>query len=262
MKHMNSIHQRRSDELTASYGFGLPAVAVQYRPGSVGAWSIERRYGLITEGYIAREVINVDYHVLKKDGQIWMSSGLLELESHARHVDLARGTVLTAGLGMGMFALAAAAKPEVDRVVVVEIDEELIGMIRDGYLHSRPKLAAKIEIVQGDALDADMMRALSQRLGRVDYLYADIWPDVPNPAAPAQTRSMVEAVDPAGAGWWGQELELTLFCAQAGILADQTAINSFGRFHGVPIPSSPGYAVMCQDVVEAHEPDESAEFCP
>ena len=71
-------------------------------------------------------------YVLYHGRTAWMSTGLMEQESHAFHVDQAKGLVVAAGFGIGMFAFAACAKPEVERVVVVERTPEVIELTRRG----------------------------------------------------------------------------------------------------------------------------------
>ena len=45
---------------------------------------------------------------------------------------------------------------------------------------------------------------------RPDYLFADIWHTCAAPKAPEETATMVAALKPKAAGWWGQELSFGL----------------------------------------------------
>lgn len=247
---MGSGSNQRHREMLEGYGFGLPPVLPVYGSSSVGAWRIEPRRGMIGSSYIARHAIEEDHHILFKGSDVWMATSLLERESHARHFDLATGHVVVAGLGMGFYAAAAASKPEVSRVTVIEIDRDVINLVLDGPLRT---LADKIDVIHGDALDAQGLQVIASRCGRVDYLYADIWQDLPNAEALAQTRAMVELVRPNAAGWWGQEMEIALYCSEIGEAISAESIRQFAVSAGVPIPSSHGYAVMCEDVAEANE---------
>ena len=248
----------RSNDFQDSFGFGLPPVLLPYAPASVGDWVIRRRLGGISNSYVARSAVDPDFHVLQHQDTTWMSTALFELESHAFHLQCAGGLVVTAGLGMGMFAAAAAAKPEVDRVIVVEIDDQIIDLVGRRLIPQRPDLSKKIRIIQGNALDYEFMRTIADQAGRPDLLLNDVYPTVPHEDAPGDTAQMVEALDPVTAGWWGQELEIALFAQVNEIPLDLRCLELFSQEYRVPFTPSDGYVTFCQDVADAHDIDLTA----
>ena len=80
--------------------------------------------------------------------RIWMSITPMEVQSLVVPICRARGVVGTSGLGLGYFPMRAAAKDDVERVDVYEIDPDVIKMFK--YKNrGRPELK-KIKIIQGD----------------------------------------------------------------------------------------------------------------
>lgn len=85
------------------------------------------------------------------DDELWMSITPMEVQSLAIPIHRARGNVVTLGLGLGYFALRAAAKPNVQKVTVYEQHPTVIEWFNRAY-KDRPELA-KIKIIAGDARD-------------------------------------------------------------------------------------------------------------
>lgn len=244
--------------MLTAYGFGLFPLP-PLRDAQVGAWRVVGHRAGLVDGYVSGPAAAVEAgrHVLYQNRTAWMSSSLLELESHAYHVHQARGLVVVAGLGLGLYAFAAAAKPEVARVVVVERAPEVIAVMRRATGFDRWPDRAKVALLEGDALDTDGLAALVARaLGadrRPDYLYADIWPGLAAPDAPGQTAAMVRALLPAAAGWWGQELSFGLWWRERGNqgLSDAAALRAYADAVGVPIRITEPYPAFCRDAIAA-----------
>lgn len=119
---------------------------------------------------------DADRYVLTEelpDGRhiVWMASSPAEMVSHYEPIDRARGRVLTAGLGLGYFAMAAAAKPDVTDVTVIEQSDDVIRLI---WPQLQPQ-SAKLSLRQGDAFR--VLDALAQEGQRYDLIYLNIWPD-------------------------------------------------------------------------------------
>ena len=197
--------------MRAAYGFGLFALP-RYREASLGPWRIVRHLASLADGYASGPMMEPARYVLYHGRTAWMSTGLLEQESHAFHVDQAKGFVVAAGLGIGMFAYAACAKREVERVVVVERAPEIIALTRHAAHMDEWPGRDKLTIVHADALAPDLARQTVIGGRRPDYLFADIWPTCAPPNAPTETAAMVAALRPKAAGWWGQELSFGLWC--------------------------------------------------
>ncbi len=192
--------------LTAKYGFGLFPLPA-YRPVSQGEWRITTHMATMADGYLATTSFEANA-VLKKGRAVWMSTCLLEQESHSWHVHCAQGVVVVAGLGMGMYAYAIAMKPSVDLVIVADISSDIIAMMKASTDFDQWPCRDKVIVIEADALSPGFAAQVAQHAGgrAIDYFYADIWPNFPAAEAPAQTARMAHALAPKTAGWWGQEL--------------------------------------------------------
>lgn len=241
--------------MLARYGFGLFPVPA-YADAAVGEWRVARYGPAPVDGYLPGVVMEPWRHVLHRGRTPWMSTSLMEQESHAFHVDRAHGVVVAAGLGMAMYAYAVARKPEVKKVVVIERDPDVIAVLGDAVGLADWPDRSRVAIVEADALAPNLTTLVEAATdGRPpDYLYADIWEELGAEQAPAETASMVRALAPRAAGWWGQELSFGRWCRQAEREPDEAALRDYATRTGVPIPVTAGYAAFCRDVVEARLP--------
>jgi hypothetical protein len=244
--------------MLARYGFGLFPLPA-YRDAAVGAWRMVRHGPGPVEGYVSGLVMEPFRHVLHQGRIAWMSTSLMEQESHAFHVHQAHGVVVVAGLGMAMYAHAAALRPEVERVVVVERSPDVIAVVQEAAGPAGWPGRDKLAILQADALGPDLPAQVGAATGgrRPDYLYADIWPTCGAPEAPAETAAMVRALCPEAAGWWGQELSFGLWCREREQEPDEASLRDYAGRTGVPIPITAGYARFCRDVIAARLPRRS-----
>lgn len=241
------------DALTAAYGFGLFPLPA-YRPASRGEWRISTHMPSLADGYLSTTAIEARA-VLMRGREVWMSTGLLEQESHAWHVHCARGIVVTAGLGMGMYVYAAAMKQSVDLVIAADISPDIIALMQQatGFDHWRSR--DKVRIIEADALGPDFAAKIAGCTGGqpIDYLYADIWPNFPAAEAPTQTAEMARALVPKAAGWWGQELSFAQYCRRSESPADEDSLRACFNETGIPAPAiTPGYAAFCRDAMRAY----------
>jgi hypothetical protein len=242
-----------SAEYEAAYGFGLPWCLPDYCPASVGPWTLSRKPAGTAQSYLAEHWVDQPHHLLCRRGEAWMTTSMLEIESHAWHFRCSHGNVLVAGLGMGMFLHAVAAKPDVERVVVIEIDPDVIELFKAATDFVKWPHRDKIVIVNLDALDGSAASTVSSAFHgrRPDYLYADIWPDFPAEAAPSQTRAMCALYRPVSAGWWGQEVEYGLWLDGDHRVASVEDLEEFFQRHEIPAIVTGGYVGFCQAAVEA-----------
>jgi hypothetical protein len=248
-------HLRRlSQEYEQSYGFGLPWAIPHYQPVDVGSWSLRSRPGGVYESYLAETCVENPHDVLCHNGDAWMSTSMLEIESHAWHLHCSKGNVLIAGLGMGMFLHAVAAKDDVEHVVVLEIDADVIELFKRSTCFDVWQHRDKITILNVDALSQeaalDVRSAFSGE--GPDYLYADIWPVFPAIEAPADTRRMISIHNPVSAGWWGQEVEYGLWVDAGNRQIDGEDLASFFKHQGISVPLTVGYLKFCTDAYGAH----------
>jgi len=124
--------------------------------GQKGSYKIEKKvferdpiqaYRMACNG---RTYVPGTYTFLFRDGTLVMSDTPDEMRDHIPAVYNAEGHCLIAGLGIGMVLEAILRKPEVTKVTVVEISEEVIELVADHYNKLYP---GKIEFIQADILE-------------------------------------------------------------------------------------------------------------
>jgi hypothetical protein len=135
--------------------------------------------------------------------ETWMALTPHEIESQEPGCFCAQGHTVIMGLGMGWVAMNAALNPKVERVTVVELDQEVIELIGSSNVMGQlpPEIGAKIVIVRANAVEW-------QPAEPVDFLYADIWRPIADVNALADTQRMQENVRAQEVYFWGQELRL------------------------------------------------------
>lgn len=92
-----------------------------------------------------------------------------ELREQLPAIRRARGVCLINGLGLGAVLHGMACKPQVERVIVVEISPEVIELVAPHY---RALFGSKIQIVQADAFTYRIPRSL-----HFGVVWHDIWID-------------------------------------------------------------------------------------
>ena len=105
--------------------------------------------------------------------QEWMSLNQHEIRTMETPIALARGKVLTLGLGLGYFAFMASNKEEVKEVHVVEMDLELIQLFNKCLLPLFPH-KEKIHIHKADAYY--FINDIED--GEYNFIFSDLWQDV------------------------------------------------------------------------------------
>ena len=103
----------------------------------------------------------------------WMSLNPYEIRTMEIPIALAKGKVLTLGLGLGYFAYMAHLKDEVKEVHIVEMDKSLIEVFNEYFLPLFPH-PEKIHIHKADAFC--FIRDINDR--DYDYIFSDLWHDV------------------------------------------------------------------------------------
>jgi hypothetical protein len=241
--------------MSSTYGFALFALP-RYRDAEVAGVRIVRHLPSLADGYLSRTTLEQGRHVLYVGKTAWMSTGLMEQESHAFHVHEASGLVVAAGLGMGMYAFAASLKPEVEQVVVVERHPGVIAVMKAAAAFDDWPGRSKVTILETDALAPELASHLQAATGgrRPDYLFADIWPTCASPNAPREAALIVRALRPKAAGWWGQELSFGLWCRDGMRQSDETSLREYFASVTVPVRVTEAYAAFCRDVIAANLP--------
>ena len=130
-----------------------------------------------------------------------MSTADLELATMSDAVEDCWGNVLVAGLGLGIFPVLAAQKPEVASVTVVEIDPNITAISSPYVAHP------KVRVVN------DSIERFAQHpppgTPAFDYCFYDIWPAIQDPYAEEhQARATVAHLmaDNATVAMWCQAL--------------------------------------------------------
>ena len=103
----------------------------------------------------------------------WMSLNPYEIRTMEIPIQLARGKVLTLGLGLGYFAFMAHLKENVKEIHIVEMDVELIKAFEKYLLPLFPH-REKIHIHKADAFNF----ITNVKDKDYDFIFSDLWHDV------------------------------------------------------------------------------------
>ena len=109
------------------------------------------------------------------DDQIWMSTADLELATMSDAVEDCQGHVLVAGLGLGIFPILAARKPDVASITVVEIDPHITAISSPYVAHPKVK-------VVNDSIE-HFAQHPPPDTPAFDYCFYDVWPAIQDPYA-------------------------------------------------------------------------------
>ena len=107
-----------------------------------------------------------------QDKRMWMSITPNEINTMQNPIDLAHGTVLTFGLGLGYYADMVSNRNDVDTVTIIEKDPKIINLFNT-FIFPFFKNKDKIEIIVDDAYK--FIKKLPD--GKYDYLFIDIHHD-------------------------------------------------------------------------------------
>lgn len=102
------------------------------------------------------------------DGRLWMTDAEFECWTNLKFIERAYGDVLIAGLGIGLVLRPLLDAEDVSSVTVLERSPDVIALI--GPLYQHPKLT----IVEADCHQWEPPKKA------YNFIYFDIWPDVPN----------------------------------------------------------------------------------
>lgn len=180
------------------------------RPATIGSVALSRESGpRPASGYMYVEnrrtpLRNVP--VLRFNGEVWMSLTPMEVQSAFMPIRLARGRVGTAGLGLGYFVQRVLHKPNVDRVVVYELDKDVLELYcRNFGSH------AKLELHHANA------RRLKGE--QWDFFSVDFYKDLLTPAAIGDMADLC-AANIIGAYHWSSIEQTVLEVLCPGLQSD------------------------------------------
>lgn len=116
------------------------------------------------DGYMYRRKGEINSSVLELHGpnNIWMRISPIEIESSYMFIKYAKGKVGIVGLGLGFVVQELAKKPDVDEIVVYEIEKDVIDLY---YLNFKDN--KKIRIINENAFEA--------KKENFDYFFVDIY---------------------------------------------------------------------------------------
>lgn len=142
--------------------------AIEYFSISESEARLEAIRGTYNRDCLGRDVYAGDFVRLKVDGSLVMSDSDGERASNRMLVWESHGNVLIAGLGIGMILTKIVPKPEVSKVVVVELEQDVINLVEPHIRNYLGYDSAKLEIVKGDIYSyiATM---------KFNTIYFDIW---------------------------------------------------------------------------------------
>lgn len=144
-----------------------------HKPKILGNFEIKHREFKPT----FRELISPEYFGQKegdiitiltdiRKNEVVMSDSVMEKRTNLDFVYRANGNVLIAGLGIGMIVLAIQDKPEVEKITIVELEQDVINLI----LPSLP-INEKVNVICSDIHDFETDE-------KFDVVYCDIWNNI------------------------------------------------------------------------------------
>ncbi|WP_310830342.1 hypothetical protein [Paenibacillus pedocola] len=114
------------------------------------------------------------FPAILENNRIWMTITPNEIETMKDPVDKAFGNVLTFGLGLGYYAYMISEKNQVERVTVVENNENVIQLFKQ-YILPQFKNSQKINIIQSEAFEYAQEYMAKEKY---DFVFTDLWHDV------------------------------------------------------------------------------------
>ena len=161
-------------------------INLHLQEGSKGAWRL-RKFTISEQeakmdwlrcainGRKERAVEAGEYWMLTEHGSIYMSNTPAEVRDHMKFIETARGSVLIAGLGLGMVVQALLDRGQCHRIVIVEKSQDVIDLVSPYYQDHR------VEIVCSDIFDY-------RPTEHFDYAWFDIWPEISGDNYPQMKR--------------------------------------------------------------------------
>lgn len=177
---------------------------------------------------------------LLKDKEVVMSLTPLERESHFVAQYSANGHVVIAGLGLSMITLSVLEKKSVRRVTVLEVDDQLIDLYPAILKGSSKKLwedsikSRRLSVIKADCKQP-LATELINTLGKVDYLWVDIWNNLGNTEARSITKSLSDQLKPSKCDFWGVEIELAHTSILNRCYLDVRGMRAIASEWGIPL---------------------------
>ncbi len=173
----------------------------EYSEATKSDWKLEKKNFPMIRGYFkGLQAPKHDNWVLTKGGQFWMSLTPMETESQAPHAAAATGHTVIMGFGMGMLTYNVLKNPAVTKVTVIEIDPEVVELIKEvSDMDNWPGIE-KMTMVYADALEWKPSEP-------VDVVLADIWENLGEESLRPDLVKIYENTKPTVIAGWGMELD-------------------------------------------------------
>lgn len=116
------------------------------------------------------------WHELWERGQgVWMTDLPVEQQQHETCLEsMTSGSVLVGGLGIGLAVHLLAARPHIERIVVVEKSSDVIDLVMDATLDRIPN-PRRVSIVNADLFEYLRVARRPPRFPLFDHAFFDIW---------------------------------------------------------------------------------------
>jgi hypothetical protein len=118
----------------------------------------------------------IQFPYLRKGKTPWMSITPNEILTMDYELSRMRGNVFIGGLGMGYFLLMAAELENTNKIVVAELDRNVINLM--GFVKEYCNRPERIEIIEADALDV-----IKSQHEQFDSFFIDVWDANPRETA-------------------------------------------------------------------------------
>jgi len=225
----------------------------QYRPARLGRWQLERgRPDQWVRGYFTGLQFVAENWVLYRNPHnfregkrrdIWMSITPMERESLAHHAWWAEGTVVVAGLGMGLLLYNLAQNPRVTSITVLEREPAVVDLLQEatGFRTEWFSSGPPLRVLTTSAMDWKPDH-------QVHTLLVDIWPQIAHRDLVADTQTLQKRIIAKQVLSWGQELAFMRYVNRAALAPSRDSFQRWRLETGVPwagLEHDPDYVTRC-----------------
>lgn len=118
------------------------------------------------------------YKKLTQNNYIIMSNTPAEIRDHIHFINLAHGSVLINGLGLGVALSAILKKENIADITIIEKSKDVINLVASTYRQDK-----RVEIINEDAFEFKPPKGK-----RYDFVWHDIWSSICADNLPKMTR--------------------------------------------------------------------------
>lgn len=155
----------------------------------IGKWTLSSQSYKPYEAFIYRDLIvegfceipqigffdeEFSFPTVFESGVEWMAIKPNEIETMKEPIEQSKGNTLVFGLGLGYFAYMISLKNDVERITIIERDNDVIELF-EKYIFPQFEHKEKISIIKSDAFE--YVRTISKK-DSYDFVFVDLWHDV------------------------------------------------------------------------------------